>query len=229
MIHPDGIDASLNDEGVKLAASKQCFLCGKLWKNTLDLFARLPYDLANDPGTRADYARLGALCPFHLWQLASMASATGLSLTLADIADNMSFGLGALMGGGPEAGDRLDLLSDPGRRCRVCSQIDRWEKDDLSDVRLLLGSREGRAAYEKSGGFCFRHTALVIEGLPREDAEFIVTRSRENFSALARDLRSYARKREELRRDLLQADERSAFSRALIQFGGIKYLRYLHR
>jgi len=227
MANPDDFETSFRDDLEKLAGSKSCFFCSKLWKSMLHFYAGLPYDLANDEEKRQEYAKGDALCPFHLWQLASMSSATGLSLALAEIAKEMSCRLSALMSRDRKTGNDLDMSFYSNNCCLICSHTGQIEMHYLDYFRKLLAQQEGLAAYEKSKGFCLRHIVLVIDGMDEEYSKFIIMHSVKRFSELSQNLLSFSQKTKTLRKDLIQPDEKYAVTRALIQLGGIKYLHYL--
>lgn len=193
----------------------------------LDFYAHLPYDLVNDAKKRQEYGKEGALCAFHLWQLASMASFACLSLVLAEIAQGTSRRLSALMGCDLKSGNIFGMLFNSNGNCLVCSYAGQVETQYLDYFRSLLAKREGIAAYEKSRGFCLRHAVLISNGMDEEFSKFIILHSVKRFSELSQNLSNFSQKTNAHRKDLIQPDEQYAVSRALIQLGGIKYLHYL--
>jgi hypothetical protein len=229
MDKPDDDETSVRDDLGKLAESKHCFFCSKLWKNMLDFYARLPDDWVNDAKKRQEYGKEGALCPFHLWQLASMASFACFSLVLAEIAQGTSRRLSALMVCDPKSRNIFGMLFNSNRNCLVCSYAGQVEMQYLDYFRRLLAKREGIAAYEKSRGFCLRHAVLISNGMDEEYSKFIIMHSAKRFSELSQNLLSFSQKTKMGRRDLIQPDEQYAVSRALIQLAGTKYLQYLMR
>jgi hypothetical protein len=227
MDSPDVLETSSKDDLEKLAESKHCFFCSKLWKNMLNFYSHLPYDLVNDAKKRQEYSKEGALCRFHLWQLASMASSACLSLVLAEITQGTSRRLSAWMGNGLKSGNIFGMLINSNSICLVCSYARQIEMQYMDYFRKLLAKREGLAAYEKSKGFCLRHAVLIIDGLNEEFSKFIIMHSAKQFSELSQNLLGFSQKTSVRRKDLIQPDERYAVSRALIQVGGTKYLQYL--
>ena len=227
MDNPDVLETSSKVDLGKLAESKHCFFCSKLWKNMLDFYAHLPYDLVNDAKKRQEYGQEGALCPFHLWQLASMASRACLSLVLAELAQETSRRLSALTDRDLKSGNIFGTLFNSNINCQVCSYVGQVEMEYLDYFRRLLANREGFAAYEKSKGFCLRHAVLISNGTDEEYSKFIIMHSVKRFAELSQHLLSFSQKTKMHRKDLIQPDEQNAVSRALIQLGGTKYLHYL--
>jgi len=224
---PDALETSFKDDLEKLAESRHCFFCTKLWKDILNFYAQLPYGLVHDAEKRRAYGEEGALCPFHLWQLASMASSAGLSLVLAEMTQETSRRLSACMGRERTSAHIFGTFIDSKRSCLVCSYTRQVEKQHLNYFQGLLAGREGLEAYEKSKGFCLRHVALTIDGLDEKSSESIVMHSVSRFSELSENLLNFSQNCSASRRAQLQPDERHAVSRALIQLGGTKYLHYL--
>jgi len=224
---PDVLETSFKDDLEKLTESRHCFFCTKLWKDMLNFYAHLPYDLVHDAKKRQEYGEEGALCPFHLWQLASMASSAGLSLVLAEMTQETSRRLTAWMNCDRKSGNIFGMFIDSKRNCLVCSYTRQVEMQYLNYFKGLLAEREGLEAYEKSKGFCLRHAVLIIDGLDEEFSKFIIMHSVKHFSELSQNLLNFSQKNNASRRAHLQPDERYAVSRALIQLGGTKYLHYL--
>ena len=193
----------------------------------LDFYAHLPYDLVNDAKKRQEYGQEGALCPFHLWQLASMASRACLSLVLAELAQETSRRLSALTDRDLKSGNIFGTLFNSDQRCLVCSYADYVEMEYRDYFGRLLVKPEGFAAYEKSKGFCLRHAALMSAGMDEEHSKSIIMHSVGRFSELSQNLLSFSQKTKMHRKDLIQPDEQNAVSRTLIQLGGTKYLHYL--
>jgi hypothetical protein len=227
MDNPDVLETSFNDDLEKLAKSKHCYFCSKLWKNMSDFYGRLPYDLVNDTKKRQDYGKNGALCAFHLWQLASMASNACLSLVLAEIAQETSRGLSELVDHNLGLRKKLGLSFNPKSKCLVCSYAGQTEMQYLNYFRKAVAKREGFAAYEKSKGFCLRHAVLIIDGMDEECSKYVILHAVKRFSELCQNLLNFSQKTKMRRKDLIQPDEQYAVSRALIQLGGTRYLHYL--
>ena len=193
----------------------------------LDFYGHLLSDLVNDAKKRQEYGKEGSLCPFHLWQLASLASKACLSLVLAEMAQASSSRLSEMIDHDLKSGNMLRLLFNPKSKCLVCSYAGQFEIQYLDDIRKVLIKREGFAAYEKSKGFCLRHAALIIDGMDNEHSKLIIMHAIKRFSELSQNLLNFSQKTKMSRKDLIQPDEQYAVSRALIQLGGTKYLHYL--
>jgi hypothetical protein len=227
MDNPDGLKASVKEDLKKLAESKHCFFCSKLWKNILNFYAHLPHDLIIDANKRREYGQEGALCPFHLWQLASMASSASLSLLFAEMAEEISRRLHARMSCDQKSENSPEEHVHSHRSCLVCSHAGQVEMHYRDYFRKMLAEPEGSAAFAKSNGFCLRHALLIADGLEEEYSNFVLGHSVVRFSELSNNLQNFSQKTKMYRRDLIQPDEQNAVSRALIQLGGIRYLHYL--
>jgi len=211
----------------KLAESTHCFFCSKIWKSMLDFYARLPHDLAIDPDKRREYIQEGALCPFHLWQLASMASPTTLSLLCAEMAEDISRRANARMSRNLTLEYIPEAPPPSPRSCLVCSHADHVEMHYRDYFRKIFAEPEGSTAFAKSKGFCLRHAMLIADGWEEEYSNFVLGHVAVRYGELSGNLRNFLHKTKMYRRDLIQPDEQHALSRALIQLGGIRYLHYL--
>jgi hypothetical protein len=180
-----------------------------------------------DPNKRREYIQEGALCPFHLWQLASMASPASLSLLCAEMAEDISRRANDRMCRNQKFGTGPKAPPPSPRSCLVCSHADLVETQYRDYFRKILAEPEGSTAFAKSKGFCLRHAMLITDGWEEEYSNFVLGHTAVRFSELSQNLRSFSQKTKMFRRDLIQPDEQHALSRALIQWGGIRYLHYL--
>lgn len=209
-----------------MAKASTCFFCGKLGRIGYDFFVDLQYDLARSAETVRKYSEAGRICPYHLWHLASMASPLDLAPTLAVIAREAAgrwYGRGGNRG---IFGKQRNLSSSPKNRCLVCSFIQRSEARLAGDFQKILATKNGRAAYEQSQGFCVRHTALVASKIDSKISAFILAHARKRFSELSQDLQAFSAKSASQRRGPLGSVEKRVFSRAMVQLGGDKYFTH---
>jgi hypothetical protein len=227
MENPDGFEISFQNDLKTLAESKRCLFCHRVWKTLWDFFVTLPYELINDVNKRQEYGQEGALCPFHLWQLASLASPACLSLILAEMAHRTSLRWRELMNRDQKLMNISEMPFNAPGNCLICSYANQVEREYLDYFGRGLATREGFAAYEKSEGFCLRHATLLIEVMDDEHSKLMIKHAAQHLSELSQNLLSFFHKKEIHRRDLLQPDEEYAVSRAMVQLGGIRYLHYL--
>jgi len=226
MDDPDPLEALWKDHVEKLAASQHCLFCTRLWKSVLDFYARLPYDLVHDRNKRREFSGEGALCHSHLWQLASMASSTTMSLLLAEIAGEATRGLSTEASCYRKSPRLLRKSTDLKDSCRVCAYTKDVETQLQEEFKKLLAKPEGLAAFQKSNGFCLRHTRLIIDGLEEELATTILTHAAGRLSELSRSLSNSSQQTGASRTGFVRHDGRPTVSRALIQLGGTKYLHF---
>ncbi|HUJ07291.1 MAG TPA: dynamin family protein [Streptosporangiaceae bacterium] len=167
--------------------------------------------LATSEDSQARHAQAGGFCPLHTWQYAQMASPVAISAGNATLARVLADELSAI---GTRCATGDDLASEVARlaRARACPAC------------AILADAEGRAVAQVAAAdlsdtapiLCLRHLALVLgAGPPLEAGASMVGALASVLRRASQDMRSFALKREAVRRDLITADEDSAYSRAL--------------
>ncbi len=191
--------------------------------------------LATDAAAQRAFAAERGLCPVHTWQYQEMASPQGISDGYAPLIEALAGELSHLIECPPEqASEALAALLATTATCPACRLLRETTIERIQQLLIHLTSQEGRADYLSSAGLCLPHLQLALAHLqrPAEEtsehsalAEFLLREQVRRLAELAKDLRSYALKRDALRRGLLHQEEASAWHRALVQVVGERAAR----
>jgi GTPase SAR1 family protein len=193
-----------------------CPICGQLEAAQTAYLIRRQFLLATSEADQARHAETGGFCSLHTWQYAYLASPVGISAGNARLASQLA---GALL--------EADALShDPGELAGHVSSLARTR---VCPACALLAATERKVAGELAARepttadppLCLRHLVLVLDACSSLSVGQAMTGAL--AAALERaseNMRSYALKREALRRGLITADEASAHSEALRLLAG---------
>lgn len=207
--------ADLQTKETDLAADLQtrdCAVCNHVIRAARDFFARWQYALTSDEQAQSDFAGELGFCPRHMWQLHSMSSPWGESIGLALLTEKISGELAAVA--------KPPLLED--EPCLVCAMVAEAEANYIKRLAIFVSNQAGQHAYERSQGVCLPHLSRLLAIASKADGEFLLTIASRRFREMAEQMRSYAAKREAVRRDLITQDEEDAYLRALVHFVGAK-------
>jgi|SRR5579884_161712 hypothetical protein len=224
MAKQDNLAADLRTRG--------CPVCNRVIKTARDFFAQWQYALSRDEAAQQKFAAELGFCPRHMWQLHSMSSPWGESYGLAGLTETISARLAEACAseepalqrgravGGLQKDSRTRSLLPGGNACRICAMLEEAEADYVKKLAVFISDRKGAEIYERSQGVCLRHLARLLALVSDPAGEFLLRTASSRFAQLAQQMRSYAAKREAVRRDLISADEEHAPVRALIHLAG---------
>ncbi len=217
---PPGIDTDIEKD----LGTRGCPVCARLGKSALAFLAKWQYALAHEKDTQLAFARETGFCPLHSWHLASVSSPLGLCLGYPRLLERLEGELSRLSSSAFGA-DELSSLVKDSRDCRVCRLLQDVERTYLADLAHFLEEPRGQQVYAQSHGLCLRHLAALTRILPSKPLrQFLAAQAARKYARLAEDMRNFAMKRDALRKDLLNRDERDAHHRALIHIAGAKHL-----
>ncbi len=204
--------------------TRGCAVCNRMVETASVFFAHRQYALSTkESAQRAHAASLG-FCPVHTWQLEAMASPQGLSIGFSALLERLSAELSRI--GATEKSRHFDsvrtLVQNPAN-CEVCALVRGAEKKYLNDLADFLRTEEGRNAYARSQGVCMRHLGMLLADMSDgKSSRFLLDHAALRFLEISEDMRNYALKRDALRGNMLNQDEKDAYLRALILTVGAK-------
>lgn len=202
--------------------TRECPVCHHLINQISDLFAQWQYNIATEEKAQVQFASELGFCPLHTWQLLAKSSPHGASIGFAPLADEVASRIRKLTND-PDKGIKLKKLVRDSQNCRMCELQDRIETEYIQKLAGMLTEPNGRDQYRHSQGACLRHLGLLVHATSSaEIQEFLLTHAALHFEEDAEDMRSYAMKREALRRALLNTNEADAYRRAVIHMVGGK-------
>jgi GTP-binding protein EngB required for normal cell division len=197
-----------------------CPVCRHITEQAADFFTHWQYQIGTEERAQVQFAAELGFCPLHTWQLLAMCSPHGASVGFARLAEEMARRLKADTAVSIKGDTLRQLVHDP-RNCRVCGLIHQAEEEYIRRLAALLGEMTGRRQYLRSQGVCLRHLGMLMDAtLVTEEREFLLSHAVERFEEDAEDMRSYAMKREALRRGLENRNEEDAYRRAIIRIVG---------
>jgi GTP-binding protein EngB required for normal cell division len=215
--------------------TRTCPVCAAQGQALFAFFAQWQYTLASDAAAQLAFAVGGGFCPVHTWQFQEMASPQGISEGYAPLIERLAVELSSLAAHPLKqvAAPVASLLADT-TTCAACRLVRVTAAEQIEQLLAGLASVEAWTDYQSPTLLCLPHLQATLARLER-DAEGITERSqviefllREQvrwLEELAENLRSYALKRDALRRGLLHREEVDAWRRALIQLVGDRAAR----
>jgi GTPase Era involved in 16S rRNA processing len=212
-----------------------CSICAAQGQALFTFFAQWQYLLATDKMAQRAFVAERGLCPIHTWQFQEMASPQGISEGYAPLIEALESELSRVIERSVEraAAPLADLLGSE-TRCAACQVVRKTASEQIEHLLARMGTEEGRADYASSAGLCLPHIQATLARLElgtQETSErsvvarFLLSEQVRRLADLADDLRSYALKRDALRRGLLHHEEETAWRRALVQLAGERAAR----
>jgi GTP-binding protein EngB required for normal cell division len=201
-----------------------CAVCQEISSVAFDYLAEQQYRLATQPDTRVDHAASGGFCTLHTWLYAQIAEPVGTALTYAQLAECAADALREAAHSRASEQELADVLAHllPGRdRCRVCRALGDSEQRALRRVARALAQYPSVAM----PSLCVPHLAGVLAAHPGSDAgRALVSALAETLDRASEDMRTFALKRQSLRRRLLSDEEHAAYQQIIPRFAGCREL-----
>ena len=199
--------------------TRGCPVCNRVIRTARDFFARWQDALTRDERAQSVFAEELGFCALHMWQLHSMSSPWGESVGLSALTEELSRLL-AETEGDEIASSNVHKILRGRENCRVCAMLEAAEAAYVEGLAIFISEEDGTQSYKRSGGVCLRHLARMLAVVSKPIAELLLTIASRRFQEITQQMRSYAAKREAVRRDLISADEEDASLRALIHIVG---------
>lgn len=224
---PDLAEAAARSEAGESSASVAlrsgtCPICAAQGQAIFGFFAGWQNALASKQSAQKAFTVARGFCPIHTWQFSQLASPQGLSTGYAPLVEATASALRSALDGDEMAvSSTLPGLAPAVEGCAACEVLRATAAREVAGLCERLSSPDGRRAYEAGESVCVPHLALAVAAAPdRQLAEWLVSDQIRRLDELAEDLRSYALKRDALRRGLINAREERAWRRALVALVG---------
>jgi GTP-binding protein EngB required for normal cell division len=215
--------------------TRTCPICAVQEDALFAFFAKWQYTLATDTTAQRAFAAERGLCPVHTWQYQEMASPQGISDGYAPLIESLAVELSRLTGlSAAHASAPLAALLASNATCVACRLVRETADEQVERLLAYLTTVEGREDYVSSTELCLPHLHEALAHIEHNFdetveystvAKFLLCEQVRRLENLAEDLRSYALKRDALRRGLLNQDEANAWRRALVQLVGERAAR----
>lgn len=110
--------------------------------------------------------------------------------------------------------------------CPACKVLQMAEADYIAQYLAQIASEEARDAYARMAGLCLPHLQTTLASAPDNTlAAFLMQEQIRHLEEIAEDMRSFALKRDAIRRSLINDEEEHAWRRALVQLIGERRAR----
>jgi hypothetical protein len=207
------------DEAARTGA---CRVCAAQADTLFNVLAKWQYVLATDEASRRAFALTRGFCPIHTWQFQQVASPQGISEGYAPLIEAVCSEVRQALEQTPEdAAARILALLPTTATCPACRVLREVEDERLQQVLRQLGAMDAEPPDAPSPALCLPHLGAELARAPSaQTTAFLLREQARRLEELSGDLRSYALKREALRRGLLNANEESAWRRALAALVG---------
>jgi GTP-binding protein EngB required for normal cell division len=193
-----------------------CTICEQVSAAPLDYLAHAQYELATRKESRTEHAKRGGFCKLHTWLYAQTADPIGISLSYAELTQSLASELRDALSSPTGERELLQVIRwflPEADRCPVCDAVSTAERDAIAQLtdRLVLAAGE-----RPPPALCLVHLLAVLEAGPgAEHAQRLVRALAETVERSAEDMRSFALKRQSLRRGLLSERESVAYLQAI--------------
>lgn len=207
--------------------SGTCPICSAQSQAIFDFFAHWQYALATTEAAQRAFIVSHGFCSVHTWQFQQIASPQGMSEGYVPLIETVRDDLRRFLEQPPEqtAAAVAELLPTTDL-CPACRVLRETETEQIRQFLTQMATAEGREGYLYSEGLCLPHLHAALQST--SDAEVMVFLLQEQVRLLeeiSEDMRSYTLKRDALRRGLLNAHEKNAWRRALVQLVGERTVR----
>ncbi len=199
--------------------TRSCPACNHLINVSWDYYTQFQYSLSSNEKTQNDFAAATGFCPLHTWQLMAVASPYGASLGYTRLAEKAA----ARIRAASLDNNIIGQLFKEVKNCRVCELLSHTEKTYIERLATELNNAENRDQYDHSEGLCLWHLNLLMDIINNpEIKQFLLLHTARHFEQDAEDMRTFALKRDALRRSLLNQNEKSAYYRTIIRMVGAR-------
>jgi len=201
-----------------------CPVCRHLVIQLQEFYAHWQYLLATDERSEVEFGETLGFCSLHTWQLLAVSSPYGASLGYTRLADKMADRLRSSISV-IDSGNKVTSFLKESEKCKVCSLLRDAEKVYVGRFSELIDTPDGRRLYSRSDGLCRRHLSMLCDSsISPGIQKFLLLDAARHFEQDAEDMKSYAMKRDALRRSLLNQSEKTAYFRTITRIVGYRSL-----
>jgi small GTP-binding protein len=208
-----------------------CEICAEVADRLWDFLCGYQYAISADGGEQRRFAESGGLCPFHAWQLQSVASAYGTCAGYPPLLDRLAAELSALASdtAADEIWAQVHKLLPSEEECPFCIARNAAEARAIEAVAKRLEDVTPNALKGLSA-ICLPHLATLISSIRDGGvARALLQRQREVLQRLSEDMRRYAIKHDGRRRYLASKEEATVAERGLLLLAGRRQVNFMPR
>ncbi|HOU51253.1 MAG: hypothetical protein KBG22_11515 [Smithella sp.] len=212
-----------DDQLAKDLQTRNCPVCNKIWDNVMNFFSSWGYSLANDEETQKENADFLGICPFHTWQLASIASPQGISSGYEALVKRISKELYRLSVSLENPCQQLSTIIIGRDHCRICALTRETEGDYIKRLASFLTVEDNKNIYLSSNGLCLRHLSKLLIISNTDMKKVLLKHAASRFRDWAEDMNQFSLKHKNLQRHQCSPRENNAYLTALNHLAGGKY------
>jgi small GTP-binding protein len=208
-----------------------CEICTKIADKLWNFLCKYQYEITVSGGEQQRFADRGGLCPFHAWQLQSVASPLGMCVGFPFLLDRLAAELrdAASRALPQEIRTRVRSLMPSEEDCALCRTRHNAERDAIEATAKRLEEHKAQALNALSA-ICLPHFAMLISAV-RDDVlvRTLLDRQATVLQRFSEDMRRYAIKHDGLRRYLASEEETTAADRGLLLVTGRQQVNFIPR
>lgn len=206
---------------------RSCEICAEVDDALWEFLRRYQYELVAAPRERVQFAKHFGFCPFHTWEYQSIASPYGTCVGFPPLLDRLAKRLRSVAISPPsnlegDAAAALPAHDD----CVLCAVRDKAEAQAIA----RLTDRLQRAPAETLGDLsavCLPHFAMLSDAIESPTVlQSLGAHHAALLERLSEDMRSYALKRNAVRRYLATKEEETVAKRAILLLAGYRNVNF---
>jgi hypothetical protein len=221
---PEDRGSPVDSSSTAARNTRVCPICYAVVQAIFDSLSNLQYELSTVGDAQREHAETGGFCPVHTWLYANLTSPLAVSraypaVLKARVAELNN--LGRTAGTIEELSRGVGDSSSLHPMCKVCATA-RTARD-----RAIAEMLNGLAVSDKQGppALCLPHLRLALRCCADlKSGRELVRECGRALSRVADDMRRYALKRDAIRQNLTNADERDAYQLGLTRLAGDRRL-----
>lgn len=208
-----------------------CEICKQIADKLWECLCKYQYEIIVNDEQRERFADRGGLCPFHAWQLQSVASPYGACVGYPPLLDRLAacFRNFASQAHPKDLSTRIKTLLPGEQECAVCNVRDEAEQRSIAATAGRL--RElGEQAMQSLSAVCVPHFVMLAAAVQDDDlVRSMLKRHAAILQRHAEDMRRYAVKHDAARRYLASQEEQTVAERSVLLVTGRKEVNFLPR
>ncbi len=206
-----------------------CEICAQIADRLWDFLCKYQYEIIINNEERERFASRGGLCPFHAWQLQSVASAYGTCVAYPPLLDRLAAQLRdfASEASLTEVPKKAKYLVPDEEECVLCNVRNGAEKDAIASTARRL-NEHGERAVNSLSALCLPHLSMLTSAdLDGDLVRSLLKRHATILQRYAEDMKRYAVKHDAVRRYLASQEEATAAERGLLLVTGRRQVNFV--
>jgi hypothetical protein len=220
--------AELSDAFPALHQLPTCEVCAQIADKLWDFLCKYQYEIIANNEARECFTNRGSLCPFHAWQLHSVASPYGMCVAYPPLLDRLAaefreFASSEVL---KEMPTKIRKLVPSAEECALCNVRDGAERMAIAATASRFEKYCSQALNSLSA-ICLPHIGMFAAKIRNRDlVRLILERQAALLQRYSEDMRRYAVKYDAARRYLASQEERTVAERGLLLVTGHRQVNF---